>query len=72
MDAARFSVAYWRRFFATGMADYFFGAMLDPCPVRCAKSLAICLTLLEKTGVEAPALHQLYQAIEIYAMRGRV
>jgi hypothetical protein len=29
-----------------------------------------CVTLLEKTGVGAPVLHQLYQAIDTYAMRG--
>ena len=37
-----FVVAYWRRFFASDMADYVFGRpVLDPRHVRCAKSRAI-------------------------------
>ena len=67
-----FVVAYWRRFFASDMADYVFGRHARSASREMREIASDCLTLLEKTGVEAPALHQLYQAIEIHAMRGRL
>lgn len=67
-----FAVAYWRRFFASDMADYVFGRHARSASREMREIASDCLILLEKTGVEAPALHQLYQAIEIYGMRGRV
>ena len=54
------------------LADYVFGRHARSASHQMREIASDCLTLLEKTGVEAPALHQLYQAIEIYAMRGRL
>ena len=68
--AASFAVSYWRRFFATDMADYVFGRHARSASREMREIASDCLTLLEKTGVEAPALHQLYQAIDAYAVQG--
>jgi 2-dehydropantoate 2-reductase len=65
-----FAVAYWRRFFAADMADYVFGRHARFAPREMCEIASDCVTLLEKTGVGAPVLHQLYQAIDTYAMRG--
>ncbi len=65
-----FAVVYWRRFFATDMADYVFGRHARSASREMREIASDCLTLLEKTGVGAPALHQLYQAIDAYAMQG--
>jgi 2-dehydropantoate 2-reductase len=65
-----FAVSYWRRFFATDMADYVFGPHARSASREMREIASDCLTLLEKTGVEAPALHQLYQAIDAYAVQG--
>jgi 2-dehydropantoate 2-reductase len=65
-----FAVSYWRRFFATDMADYVFGRHARSASREMREIASDCLTLLEKTGVEAPALHQLYQAIDAYAVQG--
>ena len=63
----RFAVYYWRHFFASKMADCIFGRH-----ARCAshemRALAEdCRTMIDRSGVEAPALHQLYRAIKAYA-----
>jgi len=65
-----FAVVYWPRFFASDMADYVFGCYARSASREAREIASDCLTLLEKTGVEAPALHQLYQAIDAYAMQG--
>ena len=65
-----FAVAYWQRFFASDMADYVFGRHARSASSEMREIARDCLTLLEKTGVEAPALRQLYQAIDAYAMQG--
>ena len=67
-----FAVAYWRHFFASDMADYVFGRHARSASREMREIASDCLTLLEQTGLEAPALRQLYQAIDIYAMRGRL
>jgi hypothetical protein len=64
------AVAYWRRFFASDMADYVFGRHARSASREMREIANDCLTLLDKTGGEAPALHQLYQAIDAYAMQG--
>jgi 2-dehydropantoate 2-reductase len=65
-----FAVAYWRRFFASDMADYVFGRHARSASREMREIASDCLTLLDKSGVEAPALHQLYQAIDAYAIHG--
>jgi 2-dehydropantoate 2-reductase len=55
-----FVVAYWRRFFASDMADYVFGRHARSASREMREIASDCLTLLDKSGVEAPALHQLY------------
>jgi hypothetical protein len=50
-----FAVAYWRRFFASDMADYVFGRHARSASGEVREVASDCLTLLEKTDVEAPA-----------------
>jgi 2-dehydropantoate 2-reductase len=67
----RFAVAYWRRFFASDMADYVFGRHARSASHEMRQIADDCRTLLEKSGVVAPALHQLYRAIDAYPARSR-
>jgi hypothetical protein len=61
-----FAIYYWRRFFASKMADYVFGRHARAA-LREMRALANdCRSLLEKSRIEAPALHQLYCAIDAY------
>ena len=60
------AVYYWRRFFASKMADYVFGGHARAAPREMRELANDCRTLLEKSGVEAPALRQLYRAIDAY------
>jgi hypothetical protein len=66
----RFAVAYWRRFLASDMADYVFGRHARSASHETRDIANDCLTLLDKTGVRAPALRQLYRAIDAYATHG--
>jgi 2-dehydropantoate 2-reductase len=66
----RFAVAYWRRFLASDMADYVFGRHARSASHEMRDIANDCLTLLDKTGVRAPALRQLYRAIDAYATHG--
>jgi len=63
----RFAVWYWRRFFASPMGDYVFGRHSRSASPEMRILAQDCKTLIERTGVEAPALHRLYNAIEAYA-----
>ena len=66
----RFAVAYWRRFLASDKADYVFGRHARSASHEIHEIANDCLTLLDRTGVRASALHQLYRAIDAYATRG--
>jgi 2-dehydropantoate 2-reductase len=61
-----FAIYYWRRFFASKMADCVFGRHARSAS-RVMRELANdCRALLQKSGIEAPALRQLYRAIDAY------
>jgi 2-dehydropantoate 2-reductase len=62
-----FAIHYWRRFFASEMADYVFGGHARTASQEMREVAGDCRTLLDKSGVEAPALRQLYHAIDAYA-----
>ena len=62
-----FAIYYWRRFFASEMADYVFGRHARAASREMRELANDCRTLLGKSGVEAPALRQLYRAIDAYA-----
>jgi 2-dehydropantoate 2-reductase len=66
-----FAVHYWRRFFAAEMADYVFGRHARAASTEMREVANDCRILLEKTGIEAPALHRLYGAIDTYASHHR-
>jgi 2-dehydropantoate 2-reductase len=61
-----FAVAYWRRFFASDMADYVFGRHVRAAPAEMIEIANDCRTILAKSGVAAPALRQLYRALNAY------
>jgi 2-dehydropantoate 2-reductase len=61
-----FAIHYWRRFFASEMADYVFGRHARAASREMRELANDCRTLLENSGVEAPALRQLYRAIDTY------
>lgn len=61
-----FAIHYWRRFFASEMADYVFGGHARTASQEMREVAGDCRTLLDKSGVEAPALRQLYHAIDAY------
>jgi 2-dehydropantoate 2-reductase len=62
-----FAVGYWRRFFASKMADYVFGGHARGAPREIREVARDCQTMLGKSGVQAPAIQRLYQAIDAYA-----
>jgi 2-dehydropantoate 2-reductase len=61
-----FAVNYWRRFFASKMADYVFGRHARFASLEMRALANDCRTLLEQSGVTAVALKELYSAIEAY------
>jgi 2-dehydropantoate 2-reductase len=62
-----FAIHYWRRFFASAMADYVFGRHARTASQEMREMAGDCRTLMSKSGVEAPALRRLYRAIDAYA-----
>lgn len=62
-----FAVYYWRRFFASTIADYVVDGHARTAPEEMRELARDCWGLLEKSGVKAPALFQLYRAIDVYA-----
>lgn len=62
-----FAIIYWRRFFASKMADYVFGRHARTASCEMREVASDCRALLDKSGVGAPALCQLYHAIDGYA-----
>lgn len=61
-----FAIHYWRRFFASNMADYVFGRHARAASREMRELANDCRSLLEKSRIEAPALRQLYRAIDAY------
>src|SRR6202035_2569924 len=61
-----FAIYYWRRFFASKMADYVFGRHARSASREMRELVNDCRALLQKSGIEAPALRQLYRAIDAY------
>ena len=61
-----FAIYYWRRFFASEMADYVFGRHARAASREMRELANDCRSLLEKSRIEAPALRQLYSAIDAY------
>ncbi len=61
-----FALRYWRRFFALKTADYMFGRHARSASAEMLELAKDCRILLEKSGVEAHALLQLYSAIDAY------
>jgi hypothetical protein len=62
-----FAVHYWRRFFAAEMGDYVFGRHARAASAEMREVANDRRMLLEKSGIRAPALGQLYGAIHAYA-----
>jgi len=61
-----FAIYYWRRFFASEMADYVFGRHARAASGEMRELANDCCSLLEKSRIDAPALRQLYRAIDAY------
>ncbi len=61
-----FAIHYWRRFFASEMGDYVFGRHARSASREMRELANDCRSLLEKSCIEAPALRQLYSAIDAY------
>ena len=61
-----FAIYYWRRFFASEMADYVFGRHARAASGEMRELANDCRSLSEKSRIEAPALRQLYGAIDAY------
>jgi len=65
----RFAVNYWRRFFATDMADYVFGRHVRAAAREMSAMAADCRAMTMQAGVRTPALARLHAAIDAYARR---
>jgi hypothetical protein len=59
-----FAIYYWRRFFSNRMAEYVFARHALHASVEMLALAAECRLLVDKSGVPAPALNQLYRAID--------
>ncbi len=66
-----FAIKYWQHFFATEMADIVFSRHARVASAEMLSVAKDCRSLLEASHVQAPALRQLYKAIEIYDLRHR-
>ena len=64
---SNFVVFYWRRFFASKMSDYIFCRHARSATYEMCEIANECRTLLERSTVEAPALRQLYRAIDAFS-----
>ncbi len=62
-----FAIYYWHRFFGSKTADYVFGRHARAASQEMHQIANDCRTLLQESRVEAPALRQLYRAIDAYA-----
>jgi 2-dehydropantoate 2-reductase len=64
------AASYWGRFFSTPIADYVFGRHARSAAGETQALANDCRALLDKSGVEAPALVQLYRAIDHFVSAG--
>jgi 2-dehydropantoate 2-reductase len=62
-----FAAYYWRRFFSNRMAEYAFAGHVRHASAEIRALAAECRLLVGQSGVAAPALTQLYRAIDEYA-----
>jgi 2-dehydropantoate 2-reductase len=65
----RFAIRYWRRFFASKVADVVFGQHARVAAREMRDVASDCRILLEQSGAMASALPKLYVAIDAYAAR---
>jgi 2-dehydropantoate 2-reductase len=66
-----FATRYWRRYFASEMGDYVFARHARIAFEEMQRLADDCRTLLDQSRVEAPALQQLYAAIDRFGERDR-
>jgi 2-dehydropantoate 2-reductase len=59
-----FIIYYWRKFFRAEMADYVFGRHARTASSEMRAIANDCRTILATTGIAAPALRRLYDAID--------
>jgi 2-dehydropantoate 2-reductase len=64
---AQAAVYYWRRFFSNRMAEYVFARHARSASVEMRTLADECRALLVRSGLRAPALDELYCAIDAYA-----
>ncbi len=62
-----FAISYWRKFFRAEMADYIFGRHARAASGEMRAIAKDCRAILATTGIVAPALYRLYDAIDDYA-----
>jgi 2-dehydropantoate 2-reductase len=62
-----YAVSYWRRFFSKREAEYIFAGHVRHASLEMQSLAAECRLLLGQSGVVAPALSQLYRAVDEYA-----
>jgi 2-dehydropantoate 2-reductase len=65
------AVTYWRRFFQSKNAEHVFGAHARAAAGEIRDLAQDCRAVLKESGVEAPALRELYEAIDAYALGAR-
>ncbi len=61
------AVYYWRHFFSQEMAEFVFARHARHAVAEMRTLAEECRQLLGRSGIEGPALNQLYQAIDEYA-----
>jgi 2-dehydropantoate 2-reductase len=59
---------YWRRYFRAKSGEYVFGGHARAAAQEIRELAWDCRTLLDRSGVEAPALKELYAAVDAYAL----
>ncbi|HLW48497.1 MAG TPA: hypothetical protein VKW09_12095 [bacterium] len=64
-----FVIRYWRRFFAAEAGDVVMGRHARAAAGEMRVLAADCRVMLAQSGMRAPALARLYQAIDAYAGR---
>ena len=62
-----YAASYWRRFFSKREAEYIFAAHVRHASAEMQSLASECRLLLSQSGLVAPALTQLYRAIDEYA-----
>jgi 2-dehydropantoate 2-reductase len=62
----RFAIGYWRRYFASKVADVVFGQHARIAAKEMREVASDCWILLQQSGTQAVALRKLYGAIDAY------